>query len=219
MTHGGKLFFIVRSVSGIEFAALLQLADKCSVIFRKHFDLLDYRHINGVSIDIFAIADCPLASLLHLAHIGVDWFAICSHALAELRIHSASAFAIQQSGQQGFVTAGFTVCFGFVAFQRFLNFNPSLSGNDARVQTDSNDPFTWRQVFGGLSFFLVRAVIGHNTMNAVKSTYVRKQIRINFHKIVISVLVSNNIDRILQNRLNGKTSEISVVLCFDASFH
>ena len=62
----------------------------------------------------------------------------------------------------------------------------------------------------GLPFFLTSG--GH----AVKIGLRGEQFCLIVHKILIGVLVCNQVDRILQNRLDGKPGERTPGFCFDA---
>ena len=62
----------------------------------------------------------------------------------------------------------------------------------------------------GLPFFLT---LGGN---AVKIGLRSEQFRIVIHKILIGILVCNQVDGILQNRLDGKPGERTPGFCFDA---
>lgn len=109
--------FVVHAIAGIEFSALLQLTDKSLLIICKHFYLFDDCHIQCIAVCVFAVAHGTLAALFHFAHIGVNHLAVSSFSLAHLRIHTLTAAAEQQTGQQRFVTAWFSERLGLVAFQ------------------------------------------------------------------------------------------------------
>ena len=79
-----------------------------------------------------------------------------------------------------------------------------------------NDPFADGIVDGGTAFFLVAAVVGQHAAHTVEIGLRGEQFCFIVHKILIGVLVCNQVDRILQNRLDGKPGERTPGFCFDA---
>ena len=83
-----------------------------------------------------------------------------------------------------------------------------VTRNQPGVLTHSNNPFVDRIVLGGFPLLLIRPVVGHDTMLAVKFRPVREQVCFFLRQIVIGFLVCNHIDRVLQNSFDGKPGEV-----------
>ena len=79
-----------------------------------------------------------------------------------------------------------------------------------------NDPFADGIVDRSTAFFLVAAVVGQHAAHTVEIGLRGEQFCLIVHKILIGVLVCNQVDRVLQNRLDGKPGERTPGFCFDA---
>lgn len=64
---------------------------------RSGFNLLNNRCIHDIAIGISAVTAFPLAPFLHLAYIGIDWFAVRRLPLEQLGIHPVATGAVPQA--------------------------------------------------------------------------------------------------------------------------
>jgi len=197
-------------------ACLFQLLHKVAGMVGKVLDLFTDSSIQQIAVGVGNAAKLPAAALLQLAHIGKNYPPFCRFAPGDLGVHPAATGAPQQTGQQRLVAPGCVVGLGSVPLQRFLHPDPPIGGNDAGVFAHRNDPLADGIVDGGTPLFLIAAVVGKHAPHTVKIGLRGEQLCFVVHKILIGVLVCNQIDGILQNRLDGKTGERTPGFCFDA---
>ena len=90
-SHIIQSLFVVHAIAGIKSAALFQLCNKSIFVLCKHFNLLDYSHIQCITVSIFAVTYRTLTAFLHFADIGINHLAVRSFALAQFRVHTLTA--------------------------------------------------------------------------------------------------------------------------------
>lgn len=130
-------------------------------------------------------------------------------AACQLGTHIVTAVtADQKAGQQRYVAAGSAVALGLVDLQHRLHLNPLLTGNYAGVLAHGHDPFLHGADLVRLAGALEGAVVSHDSVRTVKIVFFRKQVNMVFRQISIGCLVSDHIDRIGQNALDGKAGKI-----------
>ena len=130
-------------------------------------------------------------------------------AVGQLGAHIVAAVTTDQKpGQQRHVAAGPAVALGLVDLQHGLHLDPLLAGNHAGVLAHGYDPFLHGTDLVRLSGTLQGAVVGHDTVRAVKIRFFRKQVNAVFRQISVGCLVGDHIDRVGQNALDGKTGEV-----------
>ena len=79
-----------------------------------------------------------------------------------------------------------------------------------------NNPLADGIVHSRTPLFLIAAVVSKHAPHAVKIGLRGEQLCLVVHKILIGVRVCNQVDRILQNRLDGEPGERTPGFCFDA---
>lgn len=78
-----------------------------------------------------------------------------------------------------------------------------------------DDPLIDRQIDRGPALFLVSAVVGENTVGAVKVGGRGAQLGLVLCEILICLLVGYQIDRVLQNIFDGEAGEVPACLGLD----